>query len=729
MKKTTDGEKITFARKLTQFEITVIILCTLLITSHFISSFFPEERLWGINHLAYFPLELGILLLIVFFLLLIPGINFKVRNTLRIPLELIYNFTFGRSKRLWFVLFSLLSLPLFWVFRTRTHFLGDGYQVIDNLQKGEFFIKWTEPVETLIYVHLYKLLHNLLNVDAATLYELVSCFYGAILILLIFLLVDFLGQDKWEKLFLFPFIALMGSIQLFCGYAEHYSLSYILIFAFIFLSLKYLKGEGNPFLPLLLIVLASFSHVSAFYLLPSVFVLYVLGYQKEKGTPFLENKENWAFLFFVLTTILILLYIREYSWTVGNRYVPVFGGDHYAPGYSLLSWPHILDILNQHLLISPLGFILLISIWACFKVFDFRDKPVVFLSFILLLGLGFNFVMYPGLGMSRDWDLFSSTAIGYTILAGYLFLKVAGKRINWGYLGSVLIITTIFCTLPWVMLNTSQHKTIERFRNLLDLDPQKSRNGHHTLSVYFEERGMTEQSKKENNKLKELFPETDLITSSARYIHDGKIEQGITLVERAIVMNPYYSEAYDRLGRAYCYQGQFDEAAEQFSKAIELYPAKASYYEGLGFAYYMTGRLDESIHNYGKAKKLSPKEFSTYHLHYYQLGRFYTGEGSPERAVQSYKKSLELKSDFVEACHDLAALYFSMDQINEALHYFEKALEIRPDYAPAHYGLGVIYIKKNLHQKAAEHLRQHLRFSEDTTDFRKIRDLLERIEN
>jgi hypoxanthine phosphoribosyltransferase len=39
-----------------RFDLLIAFLCGLLILAHFLSSFFPKSRLWGINHLAYFPL-------------------------------------------------------------------------------------------------------------------------------------------------------------------------------------------------------------------------------------------------------------------------------------------------------------------------------------------------------------------------------------------------------------------------------------------------------------------------------------------------------------------------------------------------------------------------------------------------------------------------------------------------------------------------------------------------
>jgi|GEM_PF-6783726 len=49
--------------KLSKFEKSVVILCAAMIAAHFIASFFPEKRLWGIDHLAYIVSLFGLIFL------------------------------------------------------------------------------------------------------------------------------------------------------------------------------------------------------------------------------------------------------------------------------------------------------------------------------------------------------------------------------------------------------------------------------------------------------------------------------------------------------------------------------------------------------------------------------------------------------------------------------------------------------------------------------------------
>jgi len=720
MKECTLRDELGDTDKSNYLKVLLPILCLVIILAHFVSSFFPSARLWGINHLAYFSLEFAVLLLVVFSLLFVPGINFRVQALLRVPLNLIHRSTLSRSRNLWFVLFSLMSFPLFWVLRTRTHFLGDSYQVISHLEQRAFFVKWSETGETLFRVLPYKIFNPLFNMDAATLYELSSCFLGAVFVFLIFLLVDLLGENKWEKLFLFCLVAFMGSIQLFCGYAEHYSFTYIWITAFIFSSLKYLKGEGRPFLPLLFLVLAVFSHISASYLLPSAFLLYVLGYRKDDQSSIFGKKETWAILMLTVISVIIFLYTKENSWTVAKKYVPLTQGDYYAPGYTLFSTAHILDIVSQQLLVSPVGFILLISIWVCLRDLHLRDRSVLFLFSILVMGLGFNFSMYSELGMSRDWDLFSSTAIGYTILAAYCFLKSARKSSGFRYLCSILVITAVFCTLPWIMLNTSEHKTVERFRNLLDLDPKKSRNGHHALVAYFDKMGLSEEIDEERQAGALHFPELGLLREAFEFLEKKELDSALQLCKQTLVLEPNYYETHLLLGKIYDSKGSHQLAEREMKLAIDLKP-KAQTYSALGYHYVCTQELDSALYCYKKAERLSFEDARVYN----SLGNVYSMQENWSQAIRSFKRALQIDPCFAEAHYALGRVFERQNKIDQAITELKRACELKPDFAPAHYHLAYFYSRRGQRDKAEKELAIFSEYTSDRKEVEKLKQLIE----
>jgi tetratricopeptide (TPR) repeat protein len=116
--------------------------------------------------------------------------------------------------------------------------------------------------------------------------------------------------------------------------------------------------------------------------------------------------------------------------------------------------------------------------------------------------------------------------------------------------------------------------------------------------------------------------------------------------EKAIKLNPNYSEAINNLGTVYYAK----------MKALKLTPKSASIYSNLGTAQFARKRYKEAFDSYQKALSLDPDVFehrSSYgtllqernvseraRFHYY-LAKTYAVAGNTERAIQYIRMALE----------------------------------------------------------------------------------------
>ncbi|HEX9911848.1 MAG TPA: tetratricopeptide repeat protein, partial [candidate division Zixibacteria bacterium] len=137
-------------------------------------------------------------------------------------------------------------------------------------------------------------------------------------------------------------------------------------------------------------------------------------------------------------------------------------------------------------------------------------------------------------------------------------------------------------TLPWVLINHSPQLSIQRFRNLLDLDVKKSRNGRYVLGQYFSTREVKEEVQKVNETFQEKFPEISMTDEALKYYSSGKIEESIYLLQRALQMDPGFAEAHNFLGLAYFNLGKISEAEAEYKEAIKLRPDLVDSYVNLG---------------------------------------------------------------------------------------------------------------------------------------------------
>ncbi len=696
------------------------LFCLLIILIHFIASFFPRGRIWGINQWAYFSPWVTFPVTILALLFLVPSFNRFVLNIIKAGTSSLFEWM-GKKKHLWYVIFSILFFILFWILRTKTHFLGDGYQILSKVETEELAFKWTEPLESLLHLKAFHLAKSLFNLDAESLYALLSCVAGSIFIFLCFLFADFLGKERSQKVLVFLTLISLGSIQLFFGYAEHYTFFFVSVFGFLFLSLASLEGRMKWIFPLLVFILALLFHVSALYLLPAVFFLL---YPKEAKSKFHKTIRFLLGISAVFLVVILFLGYRKYSWSIPPLFVALIQDRYYAPGYTLFSLPHLSDFLNQQLLVSPVGLILILALLICKKGKSFWTNPTFqFLLVVTLSQLLFNFIIDPALGASRDWDMFSAVGLGYTILGLYLLLKFIKDNIRLEYLIMILVVTSLYSTIPWILLNSSESKAIQRFRNLLLIDPKKSQNGHFVLVRYFKMRGEKEEVDKQNEVQRKFLPELPLLSDGKKFFAKGELDSAETLFLVAKELAPRFSAVHENLGMVYFAKGDLNKAEAEYKQAIKLASHVPGIYLGLANVYAVTKNMDSAAELYKKAIFLKWPHREPY----YNLGLIYYQRDDLDKAEDLFKQALKWDSTFQDAYEGLGNVYKKWGQYQKAIKTFKAAIDLKPDFADAHLWLGMTYVATNSKEEAIRELERYLELAPTSEKVESVQKILKEL--
>lgn len=126
--------------------------------------------------------------------------------------------------------------------------------------------------------------------------------------------------------------------------------------------------------------------------------------------------------------------------------------------------------------------------------------------------------------------------------------------------------------------------------------------------------------------------------------------------ERAIKLNPRYSEAINNLGTIYYSQKSYRRSINLYKRALKVSSPAASIYANLGASYFARKDYKQATVYYQKALELDPDVFehhgnfgtimqerdveerATYHLY---LAKMYASTGSAERALIYLRKALE----------------------------------------------------------------------------------------
>ena len=169
----------------------------------------------------------------------------------------------------------------------------------------------------------------------------------------------------------------------------------------------------------------------------------------------------------------------------------------------------------------------------------------------------------------------------------------------------------------------------------------------------------------------------------------------------------YYSE-----GRKHHLNGDYLRSIQLMERAIELDPEFAMAYRSMGLSYGSRRFYAEGKKYIQKAVELS--ERLPERERYIILGDYYrTSENTYDKAMEAYKRLLELYPDDKTGNHYLAVLYEYIEEWDKALEKYQAAIQAKSADLSDYTGLASAYRQKGLYDKAREILHSYLENSPD----------------
>jgi len=472
--------------------------------------------------------------------------------------------------------------------------------------------------------------------------------------------------------------------------------------------------------PVIFCVLSTLFHFSAVYLLPSLFFLFAL--ERKKGNWVLNSKKVFAWgSILILVAVLCAYYLWSMNKFLLDIFVPLLHGRADSPGYTFFSLSHLLDILNQNLLLSPIGTILLISLLIVYKrKIRLSDQILIFLVVVFLTQFVYHALADPKFGAVKDWDLFSCVALGFILLGVCLFISlVVSKR----YSALVLASTAFLSIVPWFLLNTSSEKAIDRLHNLLDLDPKRSYSGRQALiDYYFRQNMLTEVIQLRKATFK-VFPEDSLNKEAIKNLDLGNLEKAEALANKAIELNPRFWYAYNNLALVYLKQGKVDQAIEIFKSILQTDPYQSIVRKNLAYALLDKGEFQEAAEELKKAISLGGAKAELLN----NLAYIYWQSGEIQKAIEEFKKSIKMDPTFYIAYFSLGQLYLQNKYFDQALTEFQEVERLKPDYEPVYYHLGLVYADKGMKEKAIEEFDLFLKLNKNDAENQTVRGFIQQL--
>jgi len=156
------------------------------------------------------------------------------------------------------------------------------------------------------------------------------------------------------------------------------------------------------------------------------------------------------------------------------------------------------------------------------------------------------------------------------------------------------------------------------------------------------------------------------------YAYDGKPQQAIEELQKAIEISPEYAKAYNLLGIIYASLGESQEAITYFQEAIELKPKYAEACSNLAAIYQSLGRYQEAITHYQKVVQEDPNSTEAY----INIGAAYASLGRYQEAITHYQKVIKIDPVYAKAYYSLGLVYLMLDQFTKSEENLQKAKEL-----------------------------------------------------
>lgn len=194
----------------------------------------------------------------------------------------------------------------------------------------------------------------------------------------------------------------------------------------------------------------------------------------------------------------------------------------------------------------------------------------------------------------------------------------------------------------------------------------------------------------------------------------GRFDEAVATLERANEMDPGSADFY--LAETAEARGDYPEAERRYKMALSLTPGDVGSNFNYGLLLVRLGRAAEARERFGEVLRASPAHPQA-HL---QLGLISAGEGNIEQALASFREAVKKAPEDPAVNFNLALAASRLGRDELAREYYKKHLALVPNDAVSHYNLAALLIRAGDRKEAVRHLGEVLRidpYDEEAKDW------------
>ena len=159
----------------------------------------------------------------------------------------------------------------------------------------------------------------------------------------------------------------------------------------------------------------------------------------------------------------------------------------------------------------------------------------------------------------------------------------------------------------------------------------------------------------------------------------GRYDEAIRCYDRALEIDPEYTGAWISKGNSLANLGRYDEAIRCCDHTLEIDPEYAIAWSNKGIALNNLGRYNEAIRCCDHTLEIDPKDAIAWHNKGVALAKL----GRYDEAIRCYDRALEIDPEDAIVWNNKGIALNNLGRYDEAIRCYDRALEIYPEYTGA----------------------------------------------
>ncbi len=188
------------------------------------------------------------------------------------------------------------------------------------------------------------------------------------------------------------------------------------------------------------------------------------------------------------------------------------------------------------------------------------------------------------------------------------------------------------------------------------------------------------------------------------YADRGLYDTAHEIISFMLDFDPHYAPAYELKGSLLIEQGRVEEGLVYLDKAIDIDPWLIEAYSSLGEGYYNLGEYEKATYYWEKEIEKAPENKLTY----FMLAEAYEKLGNHQRAINTLSRLLHRDPDSVLALYEMKEIYEEMGDKKRAEEMEDRIASIEPKYSSDIEVWAKVMLRRGEYEKVLKVLEEKL---------------------